>query len=282
MVVLNANAKLNLILRIIDKRPNGYHLLEMLNIPISIADEIYLDFSGDGLEQTFNPPLDCSLEKTTIYKAYQLISSWLGFKPGIKVVVNKHIPSGSGLGGGSSDAGFFIKYMTEHYGVNLNQQKITEIANYVGADVPFFIYNKPAIVKGIGEQVFPLNNFPKLLFLLIVPDFSISTSWAYSQVKLKLTKKEEHSNLKYSNIDLNTLKNIMHNDLEVIAERQFPAIIDIKNFLMTNGAEIAMMTGSGSAVFGIFENMEKAKEAELKTKLTFNAYKTFICYTIGA
>jgi len=282
MVVLNANAKLNLMLKIIDKLPNGYHLLEMLNVPISISDEIYIEFSGNKLEQIFNPPLDCSLEKTTIYKAYQLISSWLGFMPAIKIVVNKHIPSGSGLGGGSSDAGFFIKFIAEHFGINLDQQKISEVANYVGADVPFFIYNKPAIVRGIGEKVFTLNNFPKLLFLLIVPDFSISTSWAYSQVKLELTKKEEHSNLKYSNIDLDSLKNLMHNDLEAIAERQFPAIIDLKNFLKTNGAEIAMMTGSGSAVFGIFENIEKAKAAESKTKLVFNTYKTFICHTIGA
>ncbi len=282
MVTLKANAKLNLMLRIIGKLPNGYHLLEMLNVPISIADEMYIEFSCNGLEQIFNPPLDCSLEKTTIYKAYQLISSWLRIKPAIKIVVNKHIPSGSGLGGGSSDAGFFIKYITEHYGIHLDQQKISEVANYVGADVPFFLFNKPAFVRGIGEAVFPINHFPDLHFLVIVPDFSISTSWAYSQVKLQLTKKEEHSNLKYSHIDLNSLKDIMHNDLEAIAEKQFPAIIDIKKFLKTNGAEIAMMTGSGSAVFGIYENIEKAKKAELKAKLTFNKYKTFICQTIGA
>lgn len=282
MVKIKANAKLNLMLRIVGKKSDGYHLLQMINVPINIFDEISIEPFENGFKQTFIPNIDCPLEKTTLYKAYNLFSSWLGFNPGIKITVKKEIPPGSGMGGGSSDAGFFLKYLSKVYDVKLNEQKISEIATKVGADVPFFIYNKPAFVTGIGEKVFPLNNFPNLIFLVIVPDFSISTSWAYSQVKLPLTKNELDSNLINSIENLEALKSIMRNDLESIAEKSFPAIIDIKNFFRTTGAEFSMMTGSGSAVFGIYKDKEKVLKAKEITKELFKNYRVFICHTIGA
>ncbi|MCX7769763.1 MAG: 4-(cytidine 5'-diphospho)-2-C-methyl-D-erythritol kinase [Proteobacteria bacterium] len=276
---LYANAKLNLMLRIVDKLPNGYHLLEMINVPITLYDELIIEPS-EGFEQIFDPPIDCQPNKTTIYKAYELIKNWVGDIK-LKIRVKKFIPTGAGMGGGSSDAGFFIKYVLDKYNIHLDENMVNEIANKVGADVPFFLYNKPAIVKGIGEKVYPFTKFPELNFLLIVPDFTISTAWAYSKVKLPLTKNERNSILNISIIDENKLLEIMRNDLEDVVKKEFPAIIEIKDFMTSLGAKKVMMTGSGSSVFGIFEE-GLIRSAELKTKEKFTNYRIFTCKTFGA
>jgi 4-diphosphocytidyl-2-C-methyl-D-erythritol kinase len=275
-----ANAKLNLLLRIVDKLPNGYHQLEMINVPIELYDEIAIK-PNKQFEQIFYPPLDCPYNRTTIFKAYDLLKNWFG-DVNLKISVKKQIPQGSGMGGGSSDAAAFIKYVINKKNKSLDKKMINEIANKVGADVPFFLHNRPALVKGIGEEVFPFLKFPELNFLIIVPNFSVSTAWAYGQVKLPLTKNTLNSILNISEINEELLYNIMENDLEPIVEKEFPAIIELRKFMISLGAKKAMMTGSGSAVFGIFKDKESAEFASIKAKETFKSYKVFICKTLGA
>lgn len=280
---IKANAKLNLRLKIIGKLTNGYHLLEMINVPVTIFDEIQVSYEElPVLVQFFDPPLDCADDKTTIFKAYNLLSSWVGRPFSLNVKIKKIIPSGSGMGGGSSDAAAIIKVVSKKYDLKIDESRMEEIANKVGADVPFFLYNRPAFVEGIGEKITVYHKFPHLYFVVVVPDFSISTKWAYSQVNLPLTNKNINSNLKSSEMCLDRLMEAIENDLERIAEKAYPKINEIKSFLLKTGAQVAIMTGSGSAVVGLFVKESHMARSFEKCKDAFLNYKVFSCTTIGA
>lgn len=279
-----ANAKLNLMLRIVGKREDGYHLLKMINVPIDLYDEVDLkikETKAQSLLQSFSVPLDCSMEKTTIYKAYQLLKRHIPEFCELSVHITKKIPMGSGLGGGSSDAAFFIKEICKSFDINITETLLAEVANTVGADVPFFLFNVPAVVEGIGEKVIPLKRFPRLYFVVVVPDFAVSTKWAYENVKMPLTNKVDDINIKNSEIDLRTLLGIMENDLEEPVTERYPAIKEIEGALIRQGALKAMMTGSGSAVFGIFDTVDVWERAFEAIKKSFSSFQVIKCKTIG-
>lgn len=278
--MIYCNAKLNLYLKIVGKREDGYHLLNMINVPISIYDEMEIEIKkGSGnLIQNFNPNINCLPEKTTIYKAFCLLKNFLPDDIDIVVNIKKEIPEGSGMGGGSSDSAFLIKYLVEKYKIVIDNNMRGEIANKVGADVPFFIFNKPAYLDGIGENVYPYKSFPRLSFIIIKPDFSINTGWAYSCVK---NFSKEDRSLKKESLGIDEILALMENDLEKIAEEKFFQIKKIKKFLYNNNAKKAMMTGSGSAVFGIYRE-EEIEEAFFKAKKAFPEYRIFKAHTIGA
>lgn len=275
------NAKLNLYLKIMGKREDGYHLLNMINVPISLYDEmdISIERGEEGLVQNFSPSISCDLEKTTIYKAYKILKNFLPPSLLITVSIKKNIPEGSGMGGGSSNAAFFIKDIIQRFNIPLTERFLSEIANNVGADVPFFIFNRPAFLEGIGEKIYPYKTFPRLKFVVIKPDFSINTAWAYSLVKEIFPPDK---NFKGDGIEFNELVHIMDNDLEKVVEEKYFEIKKIKNFLYNNNAFKAMMTGSGSAVFGIYREEDKLEEIILKAKTVFPAYKIFETSIIGA
>lgn len=284
MVRLLANAKLNLYLKIVGRKDNGYHLLNMINVPIDIYDVVYIETVASEeseIFQAFSTPIDCPLEKTTIAKGFELLKKHTGFTQKFLVNVEKNIPMGSGMGGGSSDAAVFINYLLRVSKINLTDKLIIEIANKVGADVPFFLFNKPAFVEGIGEKVTTFSSFPKLYFVIIVPDFAVSTKWAYENFKMALTKKEDDINIKNLQLDKDLLLNIMNNDLEQPVLVKYPVIGEIKSFLEKKGALKAMMTGSGSAVFGVFEDELFAESIYLEAKTNFVNYKVFKSKTIG-
>lgn len=278
--MIKCNAKLNLFLKIVGKRDDGYHLLNMINVPIDIYDEMEIEVKkGIGsLIQKFSPDISCLPEKTTIYKAFCLLKKFLPNDIDIIVNIKKEIPEGSGMGGGSSDSAFFISYLSELYKIKIDDNMLSDIANNVGADVPFFLFNKPAYLDGIGENVNPYKSFPRLSFLIIKPDFSISTGWAYSCVK---NFSKENSFLKKESLGYDEILTLMENDLEKIIEEKFFEIKKIKNFLYNNGARKAMMTGSGSAVFGIYRE-EVLEYVYSMAKGTFPDYKIFKAHTIGA
>lgn len=283
-MIVKANAKLNLYLKIIGKRVDNYHLLNMINVPIDIYDEMTIEispFKSLQLKQGYSTKLDCSIEKTTIYKAFQVVKGFLPDNIIIDVYVTKNIPQGSGMGGGSSDAAFFIKRLSEYFDFSLTHSLICEISTKVGADVPFFLYNKPAFLEGIGESVFPYEQFPEMKFLVVVPDFSISTKWAYEQIKIDLTKINDNINIKNLKLSFDQIINYMANDLQDVVLEKYTAVQKIIDFLERNGAVRAMMTGSGSAVFGIFKDNSCLDAAELAAKENLKQYKVLKCKTIG-
>ncbi len=279
-----ANAKLNLYLNIVGKNKKNYHLLEMVNVPVDIYDEIEMEFKEASLtclNQSFFPPIDCAVEKSTIYKAFSVLKKYIAEPISVAVSVKKGIPAGSGMGGGSSDAAFFIKLLCEKFSIKMTQKLIDEISERVGADVPFFLFNKPAFVYGIGEKVSPYHNFPLLYFVVVVPHFSVSTKWAYENFKMALTKNGDDINIKNSKPDLTTLLKVMKNDLEGVVAARYPVIGEIKGFLAEKGALKAMMTGSGSAVYGVFDNLADCEAAYRAARDKFLSYRVYLCKTIG-
>jgi 4-diphosphocytidyl-2-C-methyl-D-erythritol kinase len=242
--------------------------------PVSLFDTIMLSFdpafnSAESKESISiscdypNVPLD---SKNFVFKAADLFFKHTGKKAKIKIDIKKRIPIGAGLGGGSSDAASTLVSLNEFFGKPLSYEKLISIAALIGADVPFFILKKPAVAQGIGEKLFPFLNMPPFFAVIIYPGMEISTKWAYENFdtldNLALTKHEKKIRkfcCRVKNGDDLIIK--IYNDLEKAVIPNFNIIQKIKESFLKNGADYALMSGSGSSVFGLFYDKLKASEA---------------------
>lgn len=244
------NAKINLGLHILNRRDDGYHDIETLMLPISLCDALEFipsdktNFTLSGID------LDIPPEKNLCIKAYQLLSSKFTLPP-IAIHLHKVIAAGAGLGGGSSDAAFMLKKLNSYFNLTLSDKELIDLANQLGSDCPFFIYNSSCIATGKGEIIEPFS-FSKNLFKVVVvhPGIHINTSWAYSMAKPYSNRPSLKSIL--SSKDPGIWKNELENDFEKIVFTKYPEIKELKDKLYDMGALYASMTGSGSAVFGLF------------------------------
>jgi 4-diphosphocytidyl-2-C-methyl-D-erythritol kinase len=254
------NAKINLGLNVIERRPNGYHTIETVFYPIGLNDVLEVlpsetcsdySFLSSGISFGGDP------EENLIVKAYRLLRSEYQF-PAVDISLFKQIPFGAGLGGGSSDAAFMLKVLNELFELKITSKKLERLAARLGADCPVFIQNKPVFATGKGNVFTPIELSLKGYFLLLVkPDIHISTPEAYSQVK---PKKPDISLLDLINKPISEWKNTIKNDFEKSVFVNYPAIELIKNNLYEMGALYASMSGSGSAVYGIFESEPEKNE----------------------
>jgi len=261
---LLAPAKINLFLKVLGKRPDGYHELFTLMCPVSLYDEIVLGFHAE--EMTLN--VSCSDpavpedETNTAYKAASRFFKAIETTPGVDIHIEKRIPIGAGLGGGSSDAAAVLTGLNRHYGSPLSQRRLIELAATVGADVPFFILQKPAIATGIGETLEPfdgLNHLTACSVLLIYPGIEVSTARIFESTNLGLTNCEKiHKQFGSKETAFDASLHI-YNDLEPISSSLFPEIQTAKEALLSGGAVGAAMSGSGSTVFGLFAEPETAE-----------------------
>jgi 4-diphosphocytidyl-2-C-methyl-D-erythritol kinase len=180
---------------------------------------------------------------------------------GLTIEIEKHIPVGAGLGGGSSDAAAVLTALNNQWGLPLSVSALMKLGARIGADVPFFVMGVPALATGIGDQ---LDAFPHLTpwtALIVYPNEAVSTAWVYKNLNLRLTKDEKklskfHFDGRFFDVDEHLV-----NDLETVTERAFPVIKEIKRLLLAHGAAGAMMSGSGSSVFGLYETPERAISA---------------------
>lgn len=257
-----APAKINLALDVINKRPDGYHNLCMIMQTISLYDEIDIEIA-DKISIDSNKkdiPLN---NKNLAWKAAEAFFEYTKINGGCKIFIKKVIPDGAGLGGGSSDAAEVILALNNLYKTNLTPKEMQKIAVKIGADCPFFIVKGCCLAEGIGEILTPLENNCNVNVLIYKPNFSISTKWVYENLNLKNKKtydlKEDLYLLKDGKTDF--FKNKMFNVLEDVSVQKYIEIDNIKTSLINLGADGAMMTGSGSAVFGIFTDEIKAKMA---------------------
>ena len=259
---LKSPAKINLFLAVTGKRPDGYHNLSTLMCCIGLYDSILLSF---GKKQTTvrcghpNVPED----KTNIaHRAASLFFEHTNIHEGVHIVIDKKIPVGAGLGGGSSNAAAVLKGLNTFYNHPLTDNDLIILGKSIGADVPFFILEKPAHASGIGDILTPCPDLKPYPILLIYPSIPVSTAEVYKKLNLRLTKNKKINTktLFKLNWGRDALKNLF-NDLEMVASAICPEIQKAKAVLLQNGASGALMSGSGSAVFGIFENFEKAKKA---------------------
>ena len=259
---IEAPAKLNIRLKITGKRPDGYHELVSIMVPVSLLDFIEIrkkkapgiDLSISGLPL----PLD---ESNLVTRAAQAFLGSTGLQEGLSIKISKNIPVAAGLGGGSSDAAATLLLLNEVYSAPLSERDLRGLALQLGADVAFFLLCEPCLASGIGEILEPLAKWPELWYVIVSPQLPVSTAWVYQNYRMKLTKGEYASIKKQLKRESLPFSQILENDLESVTSAKFPIIRTIKELLMENGAEGALMSGSGSSVFGVFFSLEKAESA---------------------
>ncbi len=258
-----APAKLNLRLKITGRRPDGYHELVSLMVPIDLFDLLELRVTGKrGIElscEGFWVPTD---ENNLAYQAALSFLSKAKIEQGVSIKLTKNIPVAAGLGGGSSDAAATLLTLNEIWSQPLSLSELHTMAVQLGADVPFFLYSEPSLATGIGEILEPLKKWPKLWYVIVTPPIQVSTSWVYGALKLELTRGEYDYIVKFLKNAPFAVSAILENDLEEVTSTRFPVIETIKEFLVNAGAEGALMTGSGPSVFGVFSSLNQALSAK--------------------
>ena len=254
LMICFPNAKINLGLNIVSRRNDGFHNLETIFYPINLKDGLEIINSESQEQYQFfqtGIKIDGDPSTNIVIKALELIKNHSKINiPNIDIHLLKKIPTGAGLGGGSSDAAFMLKLLNENYQIGLSNNELVELALQIGADCPFFLYNKPAFASGIGNQLEPIDLDLSGMYLLVVkPDVFISTKEAYSMI----TPKTPTLSLKdIVNRPLNEWKELMKNDFEDSIFKKYPQICKIKQQLYELGATYASMSGSGSSLYGIF------------------------------
>ena len=254
-MILYPNAKINIGLNVVEKRADGYHNLETVFYPINLldaleittdehqADSVKLKVSGEAIA---GRPSD-----NLVMKACNLMRSMFPEKiERLSVHLHKHIPTGAGLGGGSSDATFTIKALNEKFSLGMSVDQMEQLSAQLGADCPFFIKNQPVFAEGIGDIFTDIDIVLKGKTLVLVkPDISVSTADAYSLVSPHKPQQSLRESLR---LPVEEWKNHVVNDFESSVFKKFPEIAAIKDRLYDLGALYASMSGSGSAVYGIF------------------------------
>lgn len=279
MIKKKSPAKINLYLRVIKKRADGYHDILSLMQLITLYDELIFSPHGAGII------LDCPQsdlpadENNLVYRAATAFYSRTGIAPGIKITLHKHIPLGAGLGGGSSNAATTLAALNEINKTGLTKSELMQIGETLGADVPFFIFGKTAWASGRGEVLEETQPLPPLCFVIINPGFSVSTQEIYRSLNWGLTKKGiNYSIPRFSSV--NEIATGLANDLEEATSAFYPVVREMKAFLLENGALGALMTGSGPTVFGIFNSEEKAERTE-RNSSGKNGWLTFVARPLG-
>lgn len=247
------NAKINLGLNIVEKRPDGYHNLETVFYPINLQDALEVNLM-EGEEEfslkVSGVPIEGEPENNLVVKAYRLLKKDYPEMPAIDIHMYKHIPTGAGLGGGSADAAFMIKLLNEKFKLNLSIEKMEEYAAILGADCAFFIQNKPVFANGIGNIFEPIQLSLKGYYLVLVkPDIFVSTKDAFAHI---IPTQPTQSLKEIIRMPVETWRATMKNDFEDSVFQKFPEIAAIKDKLYDLGAIYASMSGSGSSVYGIF------------------------------
>ncbi len=256
-MILFPNCKINLGLHITARRPDGYHEIESILYPLPLHDALevipaeHLSFNCDGIE------IPGAAENNIVLKAYHLIKKDYPDLPFVNIFLLKKIPTGAGLGGGSADGAEMLKLLNNYFELAINNERLHEYASALGSDCPFFINNRPALAKGRGEILEPVSlDLAAYCFVIVKPSIHISTATAFSLIKPAATTVDLN---KIVQQPIESWKFELKNDFEEPIFLQFPQINAIKKKLYELGALYCAMSGSGSAVYGIFRSqMEKS------------------------
>lgn len=262
-IQIKAPAKVNVRLEITGKRPDGYHNIFSIFVPVELYDYLEITQNSTGVIRFStmggNVPEDST---NLVYMAADSFFEKIRIKNrGIDIKLEKNIPVAAGLGGGSSDAASTLLALNEMHKFPIEKEELHKIALKLGADVPFFLDAVPSIVTGIGEILEPVPNWPEFWYLIVTPQVEISTAWVYRNYKMELTSNEYDYIRKTLKNDDVIISDILKNDLEKVTSASFPIIPALKRKIMDAGAEGAIMSGSGPSVFGIFLSREKAVSA---------------------
>ena len=253
-MILFAPAKINIGLKVLNKRPDGYHNLDSIFYPIPLFDIMEFSKSDDFQFISTGLSIDASLDDNLVYKAYDLIKKHYKIG-GLKIHLHKIIPMGAGLGGGSSDAATTLLAINKLFDLGITKDKLAGFAKQIGADCPFFIFNQAIRATGIGTDFSSVDlDLSSYHIVLIKPDIHISTAEAYAGVKLEGVD---------AKLDLSIINSInqwwdnYNNSFEYHLFQKYPLLSELKDSLYNQGAVYASMSGSGSTIFGLFENKPK-------------------------
>ena len=255
-MIVFPNCKINLGLRVIRKRNDGFHDLQSVFYPLLLNDALEVIQATDKAEFAINftcsgLTIDGKNEDNLCVKAYELLKKDFPQLTALQLHLHKVIPVGSGLGGGSSDGAFTLKLLNQKFNLGLSNGKLLEYALQLGSDCPFFIINEPCIATGRGEMLEPIPlDLSAYKFVIVYPNIHISTEWAFGQRALKASDTYKVSDA-FKPIE--TWKQELKNDFEEPVFNQYPEIKKIKADLYDTGAIYASMSGSGSTVYGIFK-----------------------------
>lgn len=258
-------AKINLGLHIHGKREDGFHELETIFQMVSLYDDVELELLSSGIKLECDTPEVPRDDTNLVCKAALLLrQSYQVEGQGVSIRLKKKIPFGAGLGGGSGNAAGVLMGLNRLWNLNIEREKLLTLAAELGSDVPFFLTSPCALGMGRGEQLKVLKPCAKFHVLLVFPGFPVATSWVYQNLKLKLTKRENNISILRKNLslsDITSLGSRLYNDLEPVVIQRFPEVQVVKDELRAWGALGVLLSGSGSTVFGIFDDPEKARVA---------------------
>lgn len=257
-MIVFPNAKINIGLFVTEKRPDGFHNLETVFYPIGLADVLeVVPGKGEAGSYAFTSTgidVGCPAEKNLIVKAYALLAEKYRL-PAVQIHLHKLIPFGAGLGGGSADAAFMLKLLNDFFELHLPEEELLRYATALGSDCAFFIPNRPAFACGKGELLEPVELTLKAYRLVLVkPDFGVSTPDAYRGM---LPAAASFDLRRLEGLPVEEWKQAVRNDFEKNVFRQYPRLASLKQRLYEGGALYASLTGSGSAVYGIFKREQQ-------------------------
>ena len=258
---VRAYAKINIGLHVLAKRPDGYHNIETVFRLIDLYDELEFVQDDEGITFTSSPPLLVNDNTNLCIRAANLLRDLTGIHMGVEITLKKRIPLGAGLGGGSSDAAAVLKGLTKLWALDISTEELQTIGATLGSDVPFFFTSQTAYAAGRGERLTPFTLQIPYWILVVTPDIHVSTAWAYANVRLQQSQnRPDLRGLLETAMDKpEILRANVANDFEEPVFREFSDIPKLKETLLTEGAEVALMSGSGSSVFGFFSSEAKAK-----------------------
>ena len=270
-ISLKAPAKINLFLEILGKRDDGYHEIETIMQEIDLADNLQFEEIQEGVKLECNDKSIPLNQDNLVCKAANLILKECGIKKGVSINLEKKIPVGAGLGGGSSDAATTLKALNSLWGVGLNDGELMELAAKLGSDIPFFIKGKTSICSGRGEKISPVEVRNKMNFLILFPRVHISTETIYKNLKIDLTKKRKDVSffldaLKYS--ESVGIGKLLFNRLEEVIFATYPDLLQVKHSLEFFDFCGLSISGSGSAFFGLCKDRHQAEAIKSTVELS--------------
>ena len=287
LLVENARAKINLGLKILGRRSDGYHEIRTIMQTVDLADTLYFS-RQTGAESKAQVLLSCTEPGLStgpdnlVFRAAMLFRERMkGTLPGgIRIHLEKRIPLGAGLGGGSADAAAALRGLNRLCGGPFDGSELRGMAACLGSDVPFMVEGGTARVGGRGEVVEPLMFHGTFFYVLVYPGVEVSTAWAYRQVSHRLTDTSSYfrfiSSLKSGGcVDHDTLVEVLENDFQYVVERAYPIVATVRAHLDRAGARISTLSGSGSTVYGIFDDRNAAYQAH--QELQGQGFRSFFC-----
>lgn len=262
---LKAYGKINLGLDVIRKRPDGYHDLDMIMQMVDVYDDIIIEKkAGEEIVVKADAAVLSNGKDNLAYMAAKMLFDEFGIKSGVEITIHKRIPIAGGMAGGSSDCATTLIGINEMFNLGLSKQQLMERGVKLGADVPYCVLGGTAIARGIGEVLTPLPTPPQCHVIIAKPPISVSTAYVYGHIRPdEITKRPdiEQMTLAIKEQDLNKLSDLLYNVMEEVTVSEYPVIEKLKSIMLEKGALNSIMSGSGTTVFGLFDDREKAQAA---------------------